>query len=234
MSLHVDADTRIGDFELTADFRLPPGLTVLFGPSGAGKTRLLRLIAGLDRPLRGRTALADTTFDDVATNVHLATHHRRIGMVFQQPYLLPHRTSLSNVALAVRDGDRAARRAHAQQLLATTDARAFSARRPGQLSGGQRQRVALARALAGDPRILLLDEPFNALDLPVRRRLRGLVRDLVDDTGVPALFVTHDVDEMRELADHVLLADHGRIDTIVDPDTALRHVEEASDPPANG
>lgn len=226
MSLHVDADTRIGDFELTADFRLPPGLTVLFGPSGAGKTRLLRLIAGLDRPLRGRTALADTTFDDVATNVHLATHHRRIGMVFQQPYLLPHRSCHANVALAVA-GSRTQRRAHAEELLGRVDAVAFAARRPGQLSGGQQQRVALARALAGDPRLLLLDEPFNALDVPVRRRLRALVRDLVAHTGLPTLFVTHDPDELRDLADHVLLAAHGRIDTLTDPADALARIDAA-------
>jgi ABC-type sulfate/molybdate transport systems ATPase subunit len=102
------------------------------------------------------------------------------------------------------------------------DASELAHRRPSQLSGGQQQRIALARALAGAPRLLLLDEPFSALDLPVRRRLRGLVRDLVDATGVPTLFVTHDPDELTALADQVLLADHGTIAAVTDVEGALR------------
>jgi molybdate transport system ATP-binding protein len=225
VTLRVDVRTRIGDFHLDARFHLPPGLTVLFGPSGAGKTRLLRLVAGLDHPLEGRVDLDDTVFDDVGAGVHVPTHRRRIGMVFQEPYLLPHRSVRSNLALAVHRGDRAQRRARADDLLAQVDASELAARRPGQLSGGQRQRVALGRALAGTPRLLLLDEPFNALDLPVRRRLRALVRDLVHDAGVPALFVTHDPDELRDLADHVLLVDHGTIDTLGDTAVALERID---------
>jgi len=226
VSLTVDVRARVGEFHLDARFTLPPGLTVLFGPSGAGKTRLLRLIAGLDRPREGRIGLDGTVFDDVAGRVHRPVHDRRIGMVFQQPYLLPHRTVLANVALAVRDTDRTTRRDRAHELLERTDTTAFGGRRPGQLSGGQRQRVALARALAGEPRLLLLDEPFNALDHPVRRQLRGLVRDLVDRAGVPTLFVTHDTDELAALADHVLHADQGRITGITDVATALGPVPD--------
>lgn len=211
MSLTVDVSSRIGEFQLDAHFALPPGLTVLFGPSGAGKTRLLRLIAGLDRPARGRIELDGVVFDNVADGVHVPTHRRHIGMVFQQPYLLPHRSVHANVALASRQGDRHQRRTHADELLALVGAGNFAPRRPTQLSGGQRQRVALARALAGQPRLLLLDEPFNALDQPVRRRLRSLVRDIVDRTGLPTLFVTHDPDELGDLADHVLTAEHGDI-----------------------
>ncbi|MEX2532361.1 MAG: ATP-binding cassette domain-containing protein [Nitriliruptoraceae bacterium] len=222
MSLTVDARNRIGEFHLDARFTLPAGLTVLFGPSGAGKSRLLRLIAGLDRPLDGRIALDGTVFDEVTTKVHLPTHQRHIGMVFQQPYLLPHRTVESNVALAVRHDERVVRHARTRELLAKVGASDFTLRRPGQLSGGQNQRIALARALAGNPRLLLLDEPFNALDLPVRRQLRALVRQLVDDSGRPALFVTHDPDELRDLADNVLLAEHGVIDTIDDIAGALK------------
>lgn len=217
MSLSVDVRAHVGEFHLDARFTLPPGLTVLFGPSGAGKSRLLRLIAGLDQPTDGRILLDDTGFDDTATSTHLPAHERHIGMVFQQPYLLPHRTVLANVALATRHRDRTQRRHRATQLLQQVDAAAFAARRPGQLSGGQRQRVALARAVAGSPRLLLLDEPFNAVDLPVRRQLRRLVRDLVDQTHVPTLFVTHDPDEVADLADHVLHADRGSITSITDP-----------------
>lgn len=225
MSLHVDVRARIGTFNLDARFDLPPGLTVLFGPSGSGKTRLLRLIAGLDRPAAGRIDLGGTVFDDVAAKEHLPAHRRRVGMVFQQPYLLPHRSAHANVAIAVGNGDRRQRHARADELLAQVDATDLTSRRPAQLSGGQRQRVALARALAGDPRLLLLDEPFNALDLPVRRRLRELVRGLVDQTGLPTLFVTHDPDEVRDLADNVLLADHGTIDTLEDAMSALNRID---------
>lgn len=227
MSLTVEVRARVGEFHLDARFELPPGLTVLFGPSGAGKTRLLRLVAGLDRPVEGRIDLDGVAFDDVASQVHVATHRRRIGMVFQQPYLLPHRTVHANVALAVRDGDRAHRDAHADDLLGQVGATELASRRPAELSGGQQQRIALARALAGAPRLLLLDEPFNALDVPVRRRLRALVRDLVAETGLPTLFVTHDPDELRDLADHVLIADHGRIDTLADVGGALARFEQA-------
>lgn len=217
MSLNVDIRAHVGEFHLEARFTLPPGLTVLFGPSGAGKTRLLRLIAGLDRPDRGQILLDDSVFDDTATRTHTPAHQRHIGMVFQQAYLLPHRTVLANVALAVQHGDRMQRRQRAHELLEQVDGTAYSARRPSQLSGGQRQRIALARALAGDPRLLLLDEPFNALDVPVRRQLRTLVRDLVDQTHVPTLFVTHDPAELADLADHVLHADHGTITAITSP-----------------
>ncbi|TVR22405.1 MAG: ATP-binding cassette domain-containing protein [Nitriliruptor sp.] len=225
MSLEVDVRARVGEFGLRADFRLPPGLTVLFGPSGSGKTRLLRLLAGLDRPEAGRVGLDGEVFDEVVARVHVAPHERRIGMVFQEPYLLPHRSVLANVALAVREGDRPERRARAEALLAQVDATPFAQRRPAQLSGGQRQRVALARAMAGEPRLLLLDEPFNALDVPVRLLLRRLVRELVDRAGVPTLFVTHDLDELRFLADHVLLADDGDITTLTDVATAVDRLD---------
>jgi molybdate transport system ATP-binding protein len=213
VSLHVDVRARIGDFHLDARFELPPGLTVLFGPSGAGKTRLLRLIAGLDQPTQGRITCNDRTFVDLAERTALPIHERRIGMVFQQPYLLPHRTVEANVALASDGRTRHERRATAGHWLERTGAVPFAGRRPHQLSGGQRQRVALARALAGRPRLLLLDEPFSALDLDRRRRLRRLVRGLVDETGIPTVFVTHDLQELTELADQVLLADHGSVDT---------------------
>jgi molybdate transport system ATP-binding protein len=221
VSLHVDVRAHIGEFHLDARFELPPGLTVLFGPSGAGKTRLLRLIAGLDEPAEGRITHGERTFVDRATRSTLPVHERRIGMVFQQPYLLPHRTVEANVALTAEGPTRHARRDTARHWLERTGASPFADRRPHELSGGQRQRVALARALAGRPQLLLLDEPFSALDLERRRRLRRLVRSLVDETHIPTLFVTHDVDELTELADQVLLADRGAIDALVLPHQAV-------------
>lgn len=227
MSLQVDVRARIGAFQLDARFELPAGLTVLFGPSGAGKTRLLRLIAGLDQPVAGRIAFDGRTFVDRAERTTLAVHQRRIGMVFQQPFLLPHRTVEANVALTAEGGTRHDRRQAARHWLERTGATPFAHRRPHQLSGGQRQRVALARALAGEPRLLLLDEPFNALDLARRQRLRRLVRGLVDETHLPTLFVTHDVDELGELADHVLIARDGTIDTLDDVAGALARLGPA-------
>jgi molybdate transport system ATP-binding protein len=232
VSLEVDVRARVGAFHLDARFEVDAGLTVVFGPSGAGKTRLLRLLAGLDSPTDGRITLAGEVFEDRAAGASLPPHERHVGMVFQHPYLLPHRSVRSNVALAVRDRDRAHRRREADRWLEQVDATELAHRRPAQLSGGQQQRVALARALAGEPRLLLLDEPFSALDQPVRQRLRGLVRELVDRTGVPTLFVTHDPDELAALADRVLLADHGRITTVTDVGDALAQLGRGQDGPA--
>ncbi len=229
MSLAVDVRATIGEFRLDARFALPEGLTVLFGPSGAGKTRLLRLVAGLDAPAEGRIGLGPTVFADTAAGTALAPHRRRIGMVFQEPYLLPHRTVAGNVALAASGAGRAERRERAEELLARVDAAALAARRPSELSGGQRQRVALARALAGQPRLLLLDEPFGALDVPVRRQLRALVRSLVDEAGVPTVFVTHDPAELAALADQVLLAADGDVSVVTDTATALARLDDPVD-----
>jgi molybdate transport system ATP-binding protein len=226
VSLHVDVRAHIGEFHLDARFQLPPGLTVLFGPSGAGKTRLLRLIAGLDQPAEGRITHDGRTFVDRSTRTTLPVHQRRIGMVFQEPYLLPHRTVEANVALTADGQTRHDRRAAAGHWLERAGAAPFARRRPHELSGGQRQRVALARALAGKPQLLLLDEPFTALDLERRRRLRRLVRSLVDEILIPTLFVTHDVDELTTLADQVLLADQGTIDTLDDVATTLHRLDD--------
>jgi molybdate transport system ATP-binding protein len=231
VSLQVDVRAHVGEFHLDARFELPPGLTVLFGPSGSGKTRLLRLIAGLDQPAEGRITCDQRTFVEHSRTT-LPVHRRRIGMVFQQPYLLPHRTVRANVALTAAGRTRHDRRDTARHWLERTGATPFADRRPHQLSGGQRQRVALARALAGGPRLLLLDEPFNALDLERRRRLRRLVRGLVDETHIPTLFVTHDLDELAELADQVLLADRGTIDTVVAPHEAVPLQAPRSEPTA--
>jgi ABC-type sulfate/molybdate transport systems ATPase subunit len=221
VSLHARLRHELGEFRLEVDIQAGPGLNVLFGPSGAGKSTLLALIAGLQRPSSGTIALHGRTLTDTAAAVHVPSQERRIGMVFQEPLLLPHRSALANVALAVRDDDRHRRRAGAHDWLDRVGMASFATRRPGQLSGGQQQRVALARALAGDPELLLFDEPFSSLDDSVRRQLRGLVHDLVACEQLTALFVTHDHTELLDLADRVVLAEHGRIVTVTDPGTAL-------------
>jgi molybdate transport system ATP-binding protein len=222
MSLHIAVRHTLGDFLLAAETHAEQGINVLFGPSGAGKSTLLHLIAGLVRPTAGTIALHGRTLTDVGAGVHVPPRRRRIGMVFQEPLLLPHRTALANVALAAGSGDRRARRAAALRWLDRVEVAELADRRPGQLSGGQQQRVALARALAGQPELLLLDEPFSSLDADARRRLGALVKELVADEGLTAIFVTHDRDELATLADRVLPAQPGRVHGVMSPADALR------------
>ena len=212
-TVEVDATVRAGEFTLHADVVLSEQdgpVTALSGPSGSGKSLTLALLAGLLRPASGRVRLGGRTVADAGTRLHVRTQDRRVGMVFQDALLLPHRTVLDNVALAVRDGSRDERRVRARAELERVGAEHLADARPPTLSGGERQRVALTRALAGDPQLLLLDEPLSALDAPTRVQLRALVRDLVTAARLPTLLVSHDPEEVRALADSVVLFEPGR------------------------
>lgn len=207
---------RLDRFDLDIHFEVESGLTILFGPSGAGKSLTLALVAGLRRADSGLVELTGRRLFDSELGIDVPTRMRRVGFVFQDALLLPHRSVLDNVALAVRDArSRRAKRDRAQALLEEVGAAELARARPSTLSGGQRQRVALARALAGAPDLLLLDEPLSALDDPTRKRLRGLVRDVVASHRVPALFVTHDRDEAIELADSLVRLRSGRVEDVV-------------------
>jgi molybdate transport system ATP-binding protein len=211
-ALDVAVTRRIGEFELDVAFCVESGISVLFGPSGAGKTLTLALIAGLLRPDTGTIEINGVVVADGARDLHVSTQQRRIGMVFQDGLLLPHRSVLDNVALAVRqERGRRARRAAARTWLERVGAEGLADRRPGSLSGGQRQRVALARGLAGDPALVLLDEPLSSLDATVRAELRELIRDVIISSGVPAVLVTHDDDEAQAIGDAVISYDDGRV-----------------------
>lgn len=211
-ALDVAVARHIGEFDLDVAFTLESGVLVLFGPSGAGKTLTLSLVAGLLRPDTGTIAINGAVVTDCARRVHVSTQRRRIGMVFQDGLLLPHRSVLDNVALAVRQtSGRRARRAVANSWLERVGAEGLADRRPSSLSGGQRQRVALARGLAGDPALLLLDEPLSSLDSAVRRELRSLIREVIISSGVPAVLVTHDAEEAEELGDAVIEYHDGRV-----------------------
>jgi sulfate transport system ATP-binding protein len=196
-------------------------LLALLGPSGSGKTTLLRVIAGLDAPDGGRVAFDGEDVTD------LPATGRRVGFVFQHYALFRHMTVGQNIAFGLEvkpRGDRLGRGAIAAKVHALLDLVALPGmadRRPAELSGGQRQRVALARALAVDPKVLLLDEPFGALDATVRKALRGELRRIHDATGVTTLFVTHDQDEALELADRVAVLNQGRIEQVGTPAEVL-------------
>jgi sulfate transport system ATP-binding protein len=188
----------------------------LLGPSGSGKTTLLRILAGLEVPERGRVWFGerDVTGDKPAS--------RGIGFVFQHYALFGHMTVAQNIAfgLEVMKRGRPPKRDIAQrvdQLLELVQLPGLGKRYPSQLSGGQRQRVALARALARNPRILLLDEPFGALDAKVRRELRGALRQIHDELGLTSIFVTHDQEEAFALADRVALLNRGRVEQFGSP-----------------
>lgn len=221
--LSVDCDLRRGAFALGAHFTAPAGVTVLLGPSGAGKSLTLQSIVGLLTPSAGRIALGSRALYDGAKGLNLPTRLRRIGYVPQFSALFPHLSVGENIAygLPARRCDwwrpglpaqvRAKDAARVEELLALVRLSGFATRMPGTLSGGQAQRVALARALASEPEALLLDEPLSALDTPTRVALRSDLRAVLAASGVPALFVTHDLEEARALADRLVVLLDGRV-----------------------
>jgi len=209
-TLSVDVRVEVRDFTVEARLTAGAGFTALVGPSGSGKSLTLAAIAGTIRPVVGRIRHGDRVFADVAAGVHLRSQERRIGMVFQHAALLDHLSPLDNVMLAVREGDRAERRQRASSLLERVGASHRAASRTRTMSGGERQRVALARAMAGNPQILLLDEPFSSLDASTREQMRALVRELVDERKIIALLVTHDAGDVAVLGDRVVQYEPGR------------------------
>jgi sulfate transport system ATP-binding protein len=207
---------RFGTFAALDDVSLDVpggGLIALLGPSGSGKTTLLRILAGLERPDRG-SAMIDGV--DLASQ---SARQRNIGLVFQHYALFRHLDVYENIAFALRVRKRpdAEVKARVTELLQLIQLESLGRRLPAQLSGGQRQRVALARALAARPRVLLLDEPFGALDAQVRAELRGWLRRLHDEIHLTTVFVTHDQDEAFEVADRVVVMNKGKIEQIGAP-----------------
>ena len=199
---------------------IPHGsLTALLGPSGSGKSTLLRVIAGLEQPDSGDVLISG----EEAT--HVPARKRNVGFVFQHYAAFKHMTVFENVAfgMRIRKRPKAEVKARVHELLELVQLTGLAARYPSQLSGGQRQRMALARALAVEPRVLLLDEPFGALDARVRKELRGWLRRLHDDVHVTTVFVTHDQEEAMEVSDRIAVINEGRVEQVGRPRDLYEH-----------
>ncbi|MDJ0834167.1 MAG: molybdenum ABC transporter ATP-binding protein, partial [Gammaproteobacteria bacterium] len=200
----------LGGFTLAAEFAIPAqGLTALFGPSGCGKTTLLRALAGLEPQARGHLQVAEETWQN--DDFMLPTHQRNLGYVFQEASLFPHMTVRQNLEYGVKRIDHAAVAISLEQAIDWLDLDPLLPRRPDKLSGGERQRVAIARALVVNPRLLLMDEPLAALDLARKQELLPYIENLHKSLNIPIIYVSHAVDEVARLADHMLLMQQGRI-----------------------
>jgi len=210
------------EFALDVSFNLEPGITVLFGPSGAGKTSILELLAGIDRPDSGRISLADRVLFDSAERCDLPPQLRRVGYVFQHLALFPHLTAAGNVMYGLAHRPLAERQQRARTMLEQVfHIEGLADRRVTDLSGGERQRVALARALAPEPDLLLLDEPLSALDAPTKSRILEELLAWARNKPIPILYVTHDREEIFSAAQHVIVLEDGRIAAEGAPDAAL-------------
>jgi molybdate transport system ATP-binding protein len=209
--LVLDVEKRLGDFTLVAKFEAASSVTALFGPSGAGKTSIVNMIAGLVTPDRGRIVLGDDMLFDSAAGINIPPHRRHIGYVFQEGRLFPHLSVRQNLDYGrwmrglTADSDETAR------IVELLDIGHLLDRRPGHLSGGERQRVALGRALLMSPRLLLLDEPLASLDRARKLEIIPYFARLRDEAQVPMIYVSHQAGEIVRLASHVVRIEDGRV-----------------------
>jgi len=214
----IEATIRLtrGDFDLDVSFTAGAGVTALFGPSGSGKTTILNAIAGLERPRQGRIVVDGMVFFDSQGSIDLAPHRRKIGYVFQDALLFPHLTVGQNLRYGMSGEARGF-----EDIVALLGLASLLERRPAKLSGGESQRVAIGRALLSRPRLLLMDEPLASLDIERKHDILPYVESLRDSFGIPILYVSHAVDEVARLADHVIVIKGGRIAGTGTPETAL-------------
>jgi molybdate transport system ATP-binding protein len=209
--LQAGIEHTLGDLSLRISCALSAPWTVLFGPSGAGKTSLLRVLGGLTRPERGRVILDGRTLVETESGVWVPPAERGIGFVTQQPALFPHMDVTSNVAFGLSGLSRRSRGERVEQMLQLFHAGHLARRRPADLSGGEKQRVALARALAREPRLLLLDEPFNGLDADLKAGILEQLTAWLAERNIPAIYVSHDVAEAFQTAAEVMVIESGQI-----------------------
>ncbi len=212
MSVSVALRHRFAGFALEADFAIPQGgVTALFGPSGAGKSTIVAAIAGLLKPQAGRIALGERVLFDSDARLFVPPYARRIGTVFQDARLFPHMSVADNLRFGWRRAPVRADEAQIDHIVSLLGLEALLDRRPAKLSGGEKGRVALGRALLSSPDLLLLDEPLAALDAPRKAEILPYLERLRDETAVPMLYVSHSLDEVTRLADHVVLLRGGHV-----------------------
>lgn len=222
MAISVDIEKNIGGFCLKVAFEAGNETLALLGASGCGKSMTLKCIAGIEKPDKGRIVLDGVTLFDSEKNINLPPQARHVGLMFQNYALFPNMRVLQNIyAGTKREKDRDKRQAVIQRVLSSFELTDLSSRYPHQLSGGQQQRVALARILVSDPKIMLLDEPFSALDSHLRFQLEQSVRSVIHAFGKSVLLVSHDRDEVYRMADRIAVMNHGQIDACGDKKTVF-------------
>jgi molybdate transport system ATP-binding protein len=209
--LTVEVEKTLGEFKLNARFGGEAGVTALFGPSGAGKTSVVNMIAGLVRPDRGRIVLDNEVLFDAGVRINVPAWRRRVGYVFQEGRLFPHLSVTQNLIYGRWMGGNPADEKTFAHVVDLLDIRPLLDRRPGKLSGGERQRVAVGRALLMRPRLLLLDEPLASLDERRRQDILPYLQRLRDEAKVPMIYVSHDAGEVRRIANRVVRLDGGRV-----------------------
>ena len=212
MSLYVDIDKTLGSFHLQVQFEAQNGLLSLLGASGCGKSVTLKCIAGIERPDKGKIVLNGTTLFDSDLHIDVPPQKRRVGYLFQQYALFPNMTVRQNIRCGVRDKENAD--AAIDDIIRKMHLEGLEQQKPGQLSGGQQQRTALARILVNEPEVLLLDEPFSALDSHLRFQLEREMLETVRRFGKPVLMVSHDRDEAFRLSDSIAVLNHGTIEVV--------------------
>lgn len=223
MPLEIQIEKKLADFALNVSFEAANETLSILGPSGAGKTMLLRCIAGLEQPDRGRIALDDRVFYDSERRISVPARQRHVGMLFQNYALFPHRTVEENVAFGVKQLPAGERAARVTALVAQTHLGGLEQRYPRELSGGEQQRAALARALAIEPAALLLDEPLSALDTHLRSQMEAQLLMTFAEFRRPALLVTHNIEEAYRLGSNMLVLSRGRIAATGAKEQILRH-----------
>lgn len=226
--LAIDIEKQLKEFQLRVAFEVGDEVVTLFGPSGSGKSLTLRCIAGLLRPDAGRVVINGWPVFDSSQDIDLPPQRRRVGYLFQHYALFPHLSVEENIAYGLHALSQAERKRRVEEAVASMRLQGLEKRRPGQLSGGQQQRVALARALLTQPEVLLLDEPFSALDSTIRSRLQRELLEVFSLLGITVILVTHNLDEAYIMSEKILVYDAGRVLQVGHRDEVIRRPQTRS------